>query len=504
MSKPDNSHDETQSSQEEEEAAFPRSSLEEEDLSMPENEEIQSTRNGNTAENHTACHPMANTPRHTSGNQGPKDDQAGDVVSQVQAKEKLLQPRGQKSCESAVEVFIKETLQEMPLGFSEADMDRLEQEIEARVMRKLRNECQQNIILRDEINQDNNAEEQEEAKTEIQDILRINNNNSNNSNNNNSDNSRSSIPQQAKVATIIPASLLVPGAVRVAGIDAMAASSSSELMMDPEHGNHDNSIDHSTGTHIIQIPQPTLPEYFQEPVLLEATLVTSRHSRLRNSEMTTSACFAERSSDNSLVFEAKPLHGAHSDLRCSDVVRSKRLCSRIFVCAILFGGIVLAIVLPLVLTRLGARDDEPYEDETPDPKSRANLWLSKDPINATYSSRQREQRLALATFFYRMGGDNWTRSDKWLDYNTNECNWYMAHGKETSCNPEGILVEFNLTSNNMNGTFGEEMYTFSKLNILDVSNNHLYGSAPPFSLDAQEMEVVDISYNAFLSGTYSY
>ncbi|CAB9507064.1 STYKc [Seminavis robusta] len=63
-----------------------------------------------------------------------------------------------------------------------------------------------------------------------------------------------------------------------------------------------------------------------------------------------------------------------------------------------------------------------------DPRVKAFKWIAMDPNLAMYSSAQRRQRFALASFFYATNGpawfDNGGVSSKWLDYDAHECSWF--------------------------------------------------------------------------------
>jgi len=53
-------------------------------------------------------------------------------------------------------------------------------------------------------------------------------------------------------------------------------------------------------------------------------------------------------------------------------------------------------------------------------QSRAEAWFDNDRQRYTYEDEKRDQRLALATFYYSTGGDNWENNTNWLSYDVDE------------------------------------------------------------------------------------
>ncbi|CAB9508542.1 Leucine Rich Repeat [Seminavis robusta] len=450
--------------------------------------------------------------------------------SKAHKKERsIMEPLARKP-KSEVEALVKESVRDVA---SEADVTRIEEEVEARVMRKLLHERQQ-YVLRDECNNQQYAAAEEESKTEIEDeadqqqplpssprtrrlrparhlVLPC------------------SVPQQAKTATasIISSSTtplpFLPGAVRIAGMNGAVtdsselASGSMALANDEENPMDQSSMTRTTCS--MQLPQPTVPAYFQDEIMLEATLVDSIR------RMGTSVNSAP---DSRLIVEAKPIDEETTDLQCRDVVRSKKLCRRIVLCVILIVCVLLAILLPIVKQKEelfeamqreqndnapqeSPEPQEPFQSDLPpvvlrnledpnSPQSWANSWIMGDPNFANYSTEKQRQRFALAALYRSTNGDDWIRNDNWLDYDADECTeWHMAHGNNSSCDDEGRLAVLNLTSNNLRGTLGQTMYLLASLKVVDMSDNKLAGNLPPLSLAARQLEVVDLSNNQ-LSG----
>lgn len=61
------------------------------------------------------------------------------------------------------------------------------------------------------------------------------------------------------------------------------------------------------------------------------------------------------------------------------------------------------------------------------PELKAQAWPEADPNYDEYSQERKDQRLALATFFYATGGEtSWKNTTDWLSYDVDECDWYAT------------------------------------------------------------------------------
>ena len=112
---------------------------------------------------------------------------------------------------------------------------------------------------------------------------------------------------------------------------------------------------------------------------------------------------------------------------------------------------------------------------------KASMDLSEPPIVFSFW-----RTYALTTFYYSTGGENWTRSDDWLDPDVNSCDWYPGNmcDRRTdrdrnlrSRNLQGRLFKrIALPNNGLVGKLPEELSLLTDMELLDVSFNELEGS----------------------------
>ncbi|CAB9520588.1 LRR receptor-like serine threonine-protein kinase [Seminavis robusta] len=174
------------------------------------------------------------------------------------------------------------------------------------------------------------------------------------------------------------------------------------------------------------------------------------------------------------------------------------------------------------------------------PQFKAYTWLTLDPNLATYENWQKEQRFALATFFYAFNGMKWRSLDpqaknEWLSYETNECGWGVFHRgpsvNSVYCSPGDRATEIKVREQRgLNGSVPLELSLLGSLQKLDLSDNlmdrnltdllpkireskpfqslelafgcincRLVGSLPPELFDWTNLQVLDLSNNQ-LSG----
>ena len=91
------------------------------------------------------------------------------------------------------------------------------------------------------------------------------------------------------------------------------------------------------------------------------------------------------------------------------------------------------------------------------PQYAAMQWIRTPNNNGIFNDQIFLQRYALATIYYSANGVGWLSSDGWLTDST-ECEWYSKSQDPTSiCNSEGLLVELDLSSNNLIGDLPPEI-----------------------------------------------
>ncbi|CAB9509180.1 Leucine Rich Repeat [Seminavis robusta] len=177
-------------------------------------------------------------------------------------------------------------------------------------------------------------------------------------------------------------------------------------------------------------------------------------------------------------------------------------------CLLLVVIIILAIVIPLSVG--GGKEESPpslentqelsidkallpnapnstwdsIQDNLDSPQYKAYNWLTLDPSLHLYETWQKEQRFALATFYYAFNGPKWRFKDpltqnEWLSYETNECEWGVYLPKTTDnhhviCNDDDIVRLISVTEQGgLKGSVPLELSLLGSLQGLDLSDNVL-------------------------------
>ncbi|CAB9525704.1 Leucine Rich Repeat [Seminavis robusta] len=129
---------------------------------------------------------------------------------------------------------------------------------------------------------------------------------------------------------------------------------------------------------------------------------------------------------------------------------------------------------------------------------KANEWMIKDPFLDTYPFWKQHQRFTHAMRWYALNGENWFRNDDWMRYDVDECEWWSAHPKHGQkygiCDEEGHILVVNLTSNNLDGE-GPKGASLPRAKIMDYSNNQLRGTFPS-CISKAPLEAIDLSNNS--------
>ncbi|CAB9516987.1 LRR receptor-like serine threonine-protein kinase [Seminavis robusta] len=119
------------------------------------------------------------------------------------------------------------------------------------------------------------------------------------------------------------------------------------------------------------------------------------------------------------------------------------------------------------------------------PQERAYRWIRDDPNSEEYSDARKQQRFALATFYYASNGDKgmWTRQDDWMSYDVHECEWFsrwirLGPDFPEICDEEGNYQALILTRNGLSGSLPQELVLLTKLEVFDVATNEIRGTIP--------------------------
>jgi len=140
------------------------------------------------------------------------------------------------------------------------------------------------------------------------------------------------------------------------------------------------------------------------------------------------------------------------------------------------------------------------QNDPTSPQALAMEWLVRDPnysrIDNTTTTiiimnNRLVQRFVLATLYYSTDGMNsWTHQDRWLDYETHECEWYhrasstsftlsleqtnsYEYYKDTMvhCDNDGMLRHLWMVKNNLRGSLPAELFLLSSLQSISMEKN---------------------------------
>ena len=103
-------------------------------------------------------------------------------------------------------------------------------------------------------------------------------------------------------------------------------------------------------------------------------------------------------------------------------------------------------------------------------------------------------RCALIDLYEATNGDNWNRNDNWLT-DAPLGNWFGI-----TANRDGVVVEFEVDENNLEGEMPSEIAHLTKLESLSLSYNDLSGSMPPEIGNLTKLERLILNSND-LSGS---
>ncbi|CAB9517853.1 Leucine Rich Repeat [Seminavis robusta] len=141
------------------------------------------------------------------------------------------------------------------------------------------------------------------------------------------------------------------------------------------------------------------------------------------------------------------------------------------------------------------------------PQLRAYTWLNLDPNLASYEIWQKEQRFALASFYYAFNGMTWNilqTQKEWLGYETNECEWGGFYSgslyNHLSCNNNDRVTMIAVTREaNFRGTLPPEISLLGTLKELKFRDSQLSGMIPSEVGLLLSLTDIDLSSNQLAS-----
>jgi len=120
--------------------------------------------------------------------------------------------------------------------------------------------------------------------------------------------------------------------------------------------------------------------------------------------------------------------------------------------------------------------------------------LNLDPCGDDYFNLQ---RYVAALFYFSTGGDDWIKSENYLN-NEHECQWTGI-----ICNKQYEIVALDFGSNNLVGTLVEELQHLPRLRSINVHGNHLSGTFPNVYTKLSDLININIDNNS-ISGNLPY
>ncbi|CAB9515232.1 LRR receptor-like serine threonine-protein kinase [Seminavis robusta] len=147
---------------------------------------------------------------------------------------------------------------------------------------------------------------------------------------------------------------------------------------------------------------------------------------------------------------------------------------------------------------------ESIVDDQESPQFKAYTWLTLDPNLQTYENWQKEQRFALATFYYAFNGMKWNilqTQRKWLDYEINECDWGVYSGSlymynHLSCNNNGRATRISgKKQSNFQGAIPPELSLLETLKELNFRDSQLSGMIPSEVGLLLSLTAIDLGFN---------
>ena len=120
------------------------------------------------------------------------------------------------------------------------------------------------------------------------------------------------------------------------------------------------------------------------------------------------------------------------------------------------------------------------------PQAKAFQWLSDDPILPSYPKWRQIQRMALAALYFSTHGEHWKHANKWLQYDSSECQWYPQ-----ACDSNDKIRRLLLSDSNLDGTLPPELFWLTDLQQVQLHDNPLLrGTIPAEIRSWTELQVL--------------
>lgn len=146
--------------------------------------------------------------------------------------------------------------------------------------------------------------------------------------------------------------------------------------------------------------------------------------------------------------------------------------------------------------------------KTGSPQNRAAHWIANhDAERVEIPFRDEDprrfiQRYSLAVLYYALGGEKWAAQLNFLA-SDHECGWNEEIPDEdkevyavgVSCNPELFVDSLLIPSNNLQGSFPDEIRRLSKLKFISLKHNELSGELPSALQHLTLLEYIDLKFN---------
>ncbi|KAL7541504.1 hypothetical protein ACHAXR_010999, partial [Thalassiosira sp. AJA248-18] len=124
-----------------------------------------------------------------------------------------------------------------------------------------------------------------------------------------------------------------------------------------------------------------------------------------------------------------------------------------------------------------------------DLSKRAKVHLSGNSGLALSNRKERAKGL-----FESAKGQEWTKSDGWLNEFDSHCDWYGV----IECDENNNTIKLNLRSNGLSGTLSKDISDLTLLQELDLSDNDIKGSIPTEIGLLSHLTYLRLSYNSFV------
>jgi len=134
----------------------------------------------------------------------------------------------------------------------------------------------------------------------------------------------------------------------------------------------------------------------------------------------------------------------------------------------------------------------------------ANWMADVDPLQYDTSDDRFVQRYALATFYFAMGGNNWTHTRNFLTAQ-DECAWAhdehidawvgQAFDMGVTCNANLQVRNLFVPENNLHGEIPSELRHLTNLEMICLPYNSIRGTVPEIFGNLRSLNYLDLKFN---------